>query len=92
METEKYKPLLILAAFGIIALALWIVPAITHRGIVTGKERIPAIRHYNSDGTFRTTAEAYYITVQMKSGDVVKFRVSQENFNGAKIGEKYSAK
>lgn len=90
--TERYKPLLILVIIAIVITLLWIVPAVTHRGIVTGKERIPATRHYNSDGTFRTTAEAYYITVQMKSGDVVKFRVSQENFNGAKIGEKYSAK
>lgn len=87
--TEKYKPLLILAAVGIIVLALWLVPAITHRGIVTGKERIPATRYYNNDGTFRTTAEAYYITVQMKSGDVVRFRASEQAFNDARIGEKY---
>lgn len=90
--TERYKPLLILAAIGIIAVCLWLVPAITHRGIVTEKERIPATRHYNADGTFRTTAEAYYITVQMKSGDVVRFRASEQAFNDARIGEKYSAK
>lgn len=90
--TERYKPLLILVVIVIVITLLWIVPAITHRGIVTGKERIPATRHYNADGTFRTTAEAYYITVQMKSGDIVKFRVSEEKFNGAKVGEKYSAK
>jgi uncharacterized protein with FMN-binding domain len=90
--TDKYKPLLILVIIALVITLLWIVPAITHRGIVTGKERIPATRHYNADGTFRTTAEAYYITVKLRSGDIVKFRVSEENFNGAKVGEKYSAK
>lgn len=92
MNTEKYRPLIILAAAAIVLIGLWVIPAITHRGIVTRKERIPATRHYNADGTFRTTAEAYYITVQMKSGDTVKFRVSEQDFNGAKVGEKYSAK
>ena len=90
--TEKYKPFLILVIIAIVITLLWIGPAVTHRGIVTGKERIPATRHYNADGTFRTTAEAYYITVRMKSGDTVKFRVSEQDFNGAKVGEKYMAK
>lgn len=89
--TERYKPLLILVIIAIVITVLWIVPAITHRGIVTGKERIPATRHYNNDGTFRTTAEAYYITVKVRSGDTVKFRVSEEKYNGAKVGEKYSS-
>ena len=87
--TDKYKPLLILVIIAIVITLLWIVPAITHRGIVTEKERIPATRHYNADGTFRTTAEAYYITVRMKSGDVVRFRASEQAFNDARIGEKY---
>ena len=90
--TERSKPLLILVIIAIVITLLWLFPAITHRGIVTGKERIPATRHYNADGTFRTTAEAYYITVQMKSGDVVRFRASEQDYNGAKVGEKYSAK
>lgn len=88
----RTKVIVFLAVIAIIAVILWIVPAVTHRGIVTGKERIPATRHYNNDGTFRTTAEAYYITVKMRSGDTVKFRVSEEKYNGAKVGEKYSAK
>jgi len=89
--TERYKPLLILAAIGIIAVCLWLVPAITHRGTVTGKERIPGVRHTNADGSVRVTIDAYYITVEKHSGERVTFRVSEQNYNEAKIGEKYSS-
>lgn len=87
--TERYKPLLILVIIAIVITLLWIVPAITHRGKVTGKERIPGVRHTNADGSVRVTVDAYYITVKMKSGDVVKFRASEQDYNKAKVGEKY---
>lgn len=88
---ERYKPLLILVIIALVITLLWIVPAVTHRGIVTGKERIPATRHYNADGTFRTTAEAYYITVKLRSGDKITFRCSEDQFIKNIVGEKYSS-
>jgi len=91
METEKYKPLLILGIIAIVIALLWIVPAIAHRGTVTGKERIPGVRHTNADGSVRVTIDAYYITVEKHSGERVTFRVSEQNYNEAKIGEKYSS-
>ena len=89
--TERYKPLLILVVIAIVITLLWIVPAITHRGTVTGKERIPGARHTNADGSVRVTVDAYYITVEKHSGERVTFRVSEQNYNEAKIGEKYSS-
>lgn len=88
---EKYKPLIILAAASIVLIGLWVIPAITHRGTVTGKERIPGARHTNADGSVRVTVDAYYITVEKHSGERVTFRVSEQNYNEAKIGEKYSS-
>lgn len=87
----RTKVIVFLVVIAVIAVILWIVPAITHRGIVTGKERIPATRHYNADGTTRTTPEAYYITVESWSGDQVTFRCSEDQFIKNIVGEKYSS-
>lgn len=90
--TERYKPLLILVALLLAVLLVVVVPAFNHRGIVTAKERIPATRYYNNDGTYRTTMEAYYITIEFACGDTQKFRVSEDSYNAARVGEKYRRK
>lgn len=87
----RTKVIVFLVVIAVIAVILWIVPAVTHRGIVTGKERIPATRHYNADGTTRTTPEAYYITVESWSGDQVTFRCSEDQYTKNTVGEKYSS-
>lgn len=87
--TERYKPILILVIIAIVITLLWIVPAITHRGTVTGKERIPGARHTNADGSVRVTVDAYYITVEKHSGELKTFRVSEQEYNINTVGGKY---
>lgn len=89
MKDSELKPLIILAAFLVVLMGLVISSALRHHGIVTGKERIPATRHINADGIYRTSIEAYYITVQKHSGEQVTFRVSEATFNTNRIGDKY---
>lgn len=86
---EKYRPLIILAAASIVLIGLWVIPAITHRGTVTGKERIPGARYNNADGSVRVTVDAYYITVEKHSGEQKTFRVSEQEYNINTVGGKY---
>ena len=88
---QDLRPVMILAAFGAVVLFLWVLPAMIHHGTVVEKERIPATIHRNADGTIRTTVDAYYITIQKRSGEQSTFRVSEETFNHNTVGEKYSS-
>ena len=86
---QKYKLILILAMILIAIIMLWIVPAVSKHGIVTGKERIPQTIHRYTDGTSSITPAAYFVTVQRIFGDVKTLRVSEEEYHTAKVGEKF---
>ena len=77
---QRYKLMLILAMILIAVIILWIVPAISKHGIVTGKERIPQTVHRYTDGTTRTTPAAYFVTVQKRNGERKTYRVSEEEY------------
>ena len=86
---QRYKLILILAIILIAVILLWIVPAVSKHGIVTGKERIPQTIHRYTDGTSSITPAAYFVTVRRITGDIKTVRVSEEEYHIAKVGEKF---